>query len=117
MRGRSQPLPPAWFLNTSETWENEEMLGHHELSEIVLLFCDLGSSKLLFLAGRACSSLLASVLPLARRHSEAKRSGPYYLRVGTRSVSLSLAGELVYRLARRRSRGDVVAATAARTHS
>ena len=40
------------------------MLGHHELSELVLLFCELGSSKLLFLAGRA-RRWLASVLPLA----------------------------------------------------
>ena len=57
MRGRSQPPPPAWFLNTSETWENEEMPGHHELSELVLLFCEEGSSKLLFLAGRVCSAI------------------------------------------------------------
>ena len=40
------------------------MLGHHELSELVLLFCDLASSKLLFLA-REHSWWLASVLPLA----------------------------------------------------
>ena len=72
------------------------MLGHHELSELVLLFCDLASSKLLFLAGRACTSWLASVLPLA-------------------SIGRD---ELCNRLAPgRRSRGDVVAATAAKAHS
>ena len=64
MRGKTGWPASAWFLNASETWENEEMLGHHELSELVLLFCELGSSKLLFLAGRA-RRWLASVLPLA----------------------------------------------------
>jgi hypothetical protein len=89
VRGKTGWPASAWFLNASETWENEEMLGHHELSELVLLFCELGSSKLLFLAGRA-RRWLASVLPLAS--------------IGRDD-----------RLARgRRSRGDVVAATAAR---